>query len=91
MEFEQIATNILHFLFGQVFEQMESFGIKPDPDILRRAREAYLELGIEKKQEELTKKHPLNSKQRRNERRIATRKVLKASNIGVCFISNLLS
>ena len=90
MEFEQIATNILHFFFVQVFEQMESFGIKPDPDILRRAREAYLELGIEEKQEELTKNHPLNSKKRRNERRIATRKALKVSNIGVCFISNLL-
>ena len=75
----------------QVFEQMESFGIKPDVDVLRRAREAYYELGIEGKQEELTKKHPLNSKLRRNERRIAARKALKASTTGVCASSPIHS
>jgi hypothetical protein len=66
---------------------MESFGIKPDAVVLRKAREAYNNLGIEEKQEELSRKHPLNSKLRRNERRIAARKALKASNKGICALS----
>lgn len=63
----------------KVFEQMEGFGIKPDVDLLRRIGEAYQQLGMQEKKEELIKKYPLNSKTRRNEKRIAARKALKAS------------
>eukprot|EP00250_Pteridium_aquilinum_P033869 c6525_g1_i1 orf=218-1318(+) len=66
----------------QVFEQMESFGIKPDKDLLRRAGEAYQQLNMQEKAELLGKKYPLNSRTRRNEKRFLERKALKASKPG---------
>lgn len=63
----------------EVFEQMESFGIKPDKDLLRRAEEAYQQLNMEEKLKLLGNKYALDSKTRRKEKRLMAKKALKAS------------
>lgn len=65
----------------EVFEQMESFGMKPDKDLLRRAEEAYQQLNMPEKVELLGKKYALDAKTRRKEKRLMARKALKASKL----------
>lgn len=61
---------------------MESFGIKPDKDLLRRAEEAYQQLNMEEKLKLLGNKYALDSKTRRKEKRLMAKKALKASKRG---------
>lgn len=63
----------------QVFQQMESFGIKPDKDMLKRAEEAYLQLNMQDKVEQLGKRYAIDSKTRRREKRLQERIAKKAA------------
>ena len=45
-------------MFLKVFEQMENHGVKPDKDILTMVVEAYKEVGILGKENELMGKYP---------------------------------